>query len=172
MILAIDTYYYNTRAKTVCIDFIDWQAASPSNIVEEFTESYDQYESGSFYKRELPCILSILKKYNLTKIKAIIVDGYVTLNSEGKKGLGGYLYEAIDQSVPIIGVAKSKFREENIHSIEILRGESKKPLYISAIGVDLTTASDFITNMHGQFRIPTLFQILDGKTKEDKVGPN
>ena len=170
MILAIDTYYYKTKAKTVCIEFSGWQDSIPSNIIQEYTESYDEYESGSFYKRELPCIISIIKNYNLENVKAIIIDGYVILNNEGKKGLGGHLYDSIEKSVPIIGVAKSKFKEENIYSKEIYRGNSTKPLYISALGIDMQSAANLLIDMHGKYRIPTLLQILDGQTKKEKVG--
>lgn len=35
------------------------------------------YEPGSFYKRELPCILSLLKDI-YKQLDAIVIDGYAT----------------------------------------------------------------------------------------------
>jgi len=168
MKLAIDTYYSENQAKTVCISFDNWDDSLPSNITEEFTKNFLEYEPGAFYKRELPCILSILDQFDIEKIDVIIVDSYVLLNDAGKLGLGGHLYEAINKSTPIIGVAKSKFKDGTKFSKEILRGGSKKPLFISAIGIDLEEAANSIRSMHGEYRFPTLLQILDGKTKEKK----
>ncbi|MCJ8155622.1 hypothetical protein MKJ01_17835 [Chryseobacterium sp. SSA4.19] len=47
-----------------------------------------------------------MKKINLKVGDSIIVDGYVTLDNDGKLGLGGYLYDAMGQKVPVIGLAK------------------------------------------------------------------
>ncbi|WP_103071798.1 endonuclease V [Aquimarina sediminis] len=166
MILAFDTYYYDNKAKTVCVSFENWNDSKPLDIDSEIIEGVEAYEPGSFYKRELPCILSLLKRMPITDIDYIIVDGFVLLDDEGKLGLGGHLFDAIDKSVPVLGVAKSGFHENKKNVRELLRGESIKPLYISAIGVELDRAYDMIKSMHGDFRMPTLLQILDTKTKE------
>lgn len=165
MILAFDTYYFEDKAKTVCVSFNNWTDESPAGIKEEILDGILDYEPGSFYKRELPCIVSLLKKYDLKEVELIIVDSYVLLDDEGKLGLGGHLYEHLYKAIPIIGVAKSRFKTNNQNSRALLRGDSKKPLYISAVAVDLDKAVDWIKSMHGNYRMPTLLQILDAKTR-------
>jgi deoxyribonuclease V len=172
MILAFDTYYFEDKAKTVCISFENWSDPVPSGIEVEVMEGISEYEPGSFYKREMPCILSLLKRYNLKDVDLIIVDSYVLLDDAGKLGLGGHLYEHLDRAIPIIGVAKSRFNSNILNVKELLRGDSIKPLYISAIDIDLEEAYNLVQSMHGSYRMPTLLQILDAKTreKEEKVG--
>ena len=53
------------------------------------------------------------------------------------------------------------FKDIDETRIEVLRGESKKPLYITAKGIDLHKAAEFIQKMHGDFRIPTLLKLVD-----------
>ncbi len=166
MILAFDSYYYDNKARTVCVLFNHWEDAQPANILNETIEGVMEYEPGAFYKRELPCILSLLKKVDLTTIDCIIVDGFVILDDEGKYGLGGYLFDELSKKIPIIGVAKSGFRSNKKHVKELFRGESSKPLYITAIGVELDLAYLKVQSMHGIYRMPTLLQIMDTKSKE------
>ncbi|MEP2277901.1 MAG: endonuclease V, partial [Maribacter sp.] len=75
----------------------------------------------------------------------------------------------LDKKIPIIGVAKTGFHSNKLNTKALLRGESKNPLYISAIGVELNLAYENIKSMHGKYRMPTLLQLMDSKTKE-KVG--
>jgi deoxyribonuclease V len=169
LILAFDTYYYNNSAKTVAVQFENWIDQDPISIESEIKNDVVAYEPGSFYKRELPCIISLLKKFNLQKIKYIVIDGYCILNNQGKFGLGGYLYEHLNRKITIIGVAKTSFFQNTDHVFELLRGESIKPLFITAIGIPLQQASKYISNMHGEYRMPTLLQIVDRHTKTKKV---
>ena len=63
-------------------------------------------------------------------------------------------------------MAKSGFYGNNKNVCELKRGESKKPLFITALGMDLKTAFENVKSMHGNFRMPTLLQMLDTLTKE------
>jgi exodeoxyribonuclease-5/deoxyribonuclease V len=166
MILAFDTYYYDNKAKTVALSFKNWEDAHEQNVYSEILKNVEEYSSGEFYKRELPCILSLLNKINLSEIDFIIIDGFVYLNDELKKGLGAYLYESLQQKIPIIGVAKNDFISLQKNKRLLFRGESKNPHYITAIGIDLDTAKSNIQMMHGEYRIPTLLKRLDMITKE------
>ncbi|PKH51135.1 endonuclease V [Tenacibaculum sp. Bg11-29] len=167
MIIAFDTYYYENKAKTIGVSFNKWENDKPIEIYSEIIEGIAEYEPGSFYKREMPCIISLLKKIDLNDVQFIIVDGYVILDDDGKYGLGGHLYEKLGEKIPIIGVAKSGYDSNKLNSKALLRGESKKPLYISAIGIELNLAFEYIKSMHGNYRMPTLLQIMDTKTKEN-----
>jgi exodeoxyribonuclease-5/deoxyribonuclease V len=166
MILAFDSYYFDNKAKTVCVAFEDWCSDKPYKIYDETIEHTEDYQSGEFYKRELPCIISLLNKIDIQSIDIIIVDGFVFLDDDGKLGLGGYLYQTLQQKIPVIGVAKNNFATIVHCKQALLRGESMKPLYITAIGVDVQEATQKIKSMHGEFRIPTLLKMLDGHTKE------
>jgi len=166
MILAFDTYYYDGKAKTIAVSFNDWEDEEPKQIYTDIIEGVADYEPGSFYKRELPCILSLLKQINLEEIDIIIVDGYTTLEDH-KLGLGGHLYEALEKKIPIVGVAKSEFQTKKSAFKKVLRGESIKPLFVSTIGIDLENTCTNIKKMHGKYRMPTLLQIVDTKTKEN-----
>ncbi|MDY8137307.1 endonuclease V [Aquimarina sp. 2201CG5-10] len=168
MKLAFDVQYYESYAKTVCVIFSDWNDPEPTDIIIEEVKNVASYIPGEFYKRELPCIQVILKNLNLDVIELIIVDGYVHLDDTKKFGLGGYLYTSLDNQIPVIGVAKSGFHNNKKHVRELLRGESVKPLYITAIGIDLEEATKAIQSMHGVYRMPTILQIVDTKTKETK----
>ncbi len=166
MILALDTYYFDDKAKTVGLEFTNWTDNIETNIYTETLRNVEEYKSGEFYRRELPCILSLIKQYNLKGYEVIIVDGYVYLDDAGKLGLGGFLYESLNQEIPIIGVAKTSFFTINKNKNSLWRGESKKPLFITSIGIDLNDATERIKIMDGEFRIPTLLKKLDRLTKE------
>jgi len=166
MIVAVDVYYKETKAKTVSIEFENWEDEVPGKINILELEEFAEYITGEFYKRELPCIIKVLEMSDLSQTEAIIIDGYVVLNNNGKPGLGGYLYEALNSQVPIIGVAKKSFFSNKKFIKEVLRGSSKNPLYISSKGLALEDAATFIRKMNGKYRIPTLLKILDQKTRE------
>lgn len=165
MILAFDTYYFGEKAYTVCLEFESWESDSYINCYSEIKTGVKEYISGEFYKRELPCILSLLSKINLANVEYIIIDGFVYVDDEGKLGLGGHLSESINFAIPVIGLAKTDFASIKMKKFSIIRGESTKPLYISAIGLDLENAANLVKSMHGDFRIPTLLKKLDVLTK-------
>ncbi|WP_282080220.1 endonuclease V [Aquimarina algiphila] len=166
MKLAFDVQYYETHAKSVCVCFDNWDDDLPTNIIVKEVQDIAPYVPGEFYKRELPCITTIVQEFDLNHITCIIVDGYVYLDDHKKLGLGGHLYEELDHKIPIIGVAKSSFHDNKKHVHEVYRGESTKPLYVTAVGIDLEEAKNHILSMHGNYRMPTLLQILDTTTKE------
>lgn len=166
MILAFDTYYFDNKAKTVCISFENWSNEINYNIVTEIIENIEEYIPGEFYKRELPCILSLLNRFELNTVETIIIDGFVYLDNDEKFGLGAYLYEKLNKKIAVIGVAKTNFATLEKNKKALFRGESKKPLFITAVGIDLEDAFRHIQNMEGEFRIPTLLKELDRLTKE------
>ena len=165
MLIAIDVYYKNGRAKSVSIEFDNWTDEKPTQIHTVELDKIAEYVPGEFYKRELPCILKVLKKSDLSKVDAIIVDSYVQLDDEGKLGLGGYLFHYLEEKIPVVGVAKKKYLSVEKLAVEVLRGKSEKPLFVTALGVDLAEAAAKVQGMAGEFRFPELLKILDGKTK-------
>ncbi|WP_262494690.1 endonuclease V [Flavobacterium davisii] len=164
MILAIDVYYINEIAKSVGVLF-DWKDIHPQEVIIDIKEGVAEYVPGEFYKRELPCIEALLKKIPLEKIKIIIIDGHIYVDDSLKYGLGGYVWELLEKKIPIIGVAKNAFHSNTSTVVPLYRGESKKPLYVSAIGMEITEAVTHLQNMQGDFRIPSILKELDTITK-------
>ncbi len=68
----------------------------------------EPYQSGQFYKREMPCILKLLQQIS-EPYDIIIIDGYVYLDGKSQEGLGKYLYDNLQDKKPVIGIAKNKF---------------------------------------------------------------
>jgi len=169
MIIAVDVYYEEHRAKAVGVIFQRWDDPEPLEIITSYTENPHVYEAGSFYKRELPCIQELLKLTNINQIHTIVVDGYVYLNNEKKPGLGYYVYSNFSGEIPVIGVAKSSFHDNEVNVKEIYRGSSSKPLYITSVGIELEAASRHIQSMYGEYRFPHLLKLLDKQTKEAQL---
>ena len=166
MILAIDVHYKETTAKAVGALIQRWEDAVAQQYIIKYIDKVEEYVPGAFYKRELPCILEILKDIDLRSLHYIIIDGFVVLDDSGKPGLGAYVYESIQQQVPVIGVAKTNFHQNEQHVIPVLRGASANPLYVTAIGTDVQQAAEHIKTMHGEFRLPTVLKEMDRITKE------
>jgi deoxyribonuclease V len=167
MILAIDVHYKPDAAKVVCAVLQHWKDRSASHYWIKYVKNVSPYMPGAFYKRELPCMLEILQDVDFATIECIIIDGYVVLDDTGKPGLGTHLYESIQQKVPVIGVAKSSFYQNTKNVVPVLRGESKKPLFVTAAGIALQQAANNILNMYGKYRMPDVLKELDRKTKEE-----
>jgi deoxyribonuclease V len=159
MIAAVDVCYSETAATAGGVLFTHWSSKQPARELLEFIEQVEPYEPGSFYKRELPCLLKLLEPVK-DRAETIIVDGYVWLGPHSRSGLGAHLYEALAKKVPVIGVAKSVFRGAT-NAEAVLRGRSLRPLYVTAAGMDPVVAARNILGMHGPHRIPSLLKRVD-----------
>lgn len=165
MIIAVDVHYKASAAKAVSIEFLHWEDEVPCKINVEKIGGCTDYIPGEFYKRELPCIMRVLKKSDLRQAEAIIIDGYVILDDHGKPGLGVYLFRELKKKIPVIGVAKTPFKNNQKYVKKVYRGTSSKPLLITSQGMELQEAADKIHLMKGKFRIPLLLKTLDRETK-------
>jgi deoxyinosine 3'endonuclease (endonuclease V) len=99
----------------------------------------------------------------------IIIDGYVFLDDNQKAGLGYHLYKSLEDDIPVIGVAKTAFKDNKALVAEVYRGISRKPLFVTSIGIELKDAAENIRNMHGGFRMPGLLKLLDTHTKNNGI---
>lgn len=158
MIACVDVDYRENKAVAACVVFQDWTDPEPVAEYIELIHDVEPYQPGQFYLRELPCLLKVLNKVS-EPLSTIIVDGYVWLDKSEKPGLGAKLYEALENSVPIVGVAKSAFAGS--FGIPVTRGMSTRPLFVTSVGIDPKTASQYIQQMHGPNRIPTLLKRVD-----------
>lgn len=155
MVLALDVHYKETGSGNAVGVLFDWEDNQPKEIIVEYLDAASEYEPGKFYKRELPCLLKVIERVNLTGLEAIIIDGYVFIDNDLQFGLGGILWEKLEKQMPIIGIAKTSFFKNKETVIEVLRGQSHKPLYVSAIDYPISKAVENIARMHGDYRIPT-----------------
>lgn len=157
-IAALDAHYPETGgARVGCVVFARWSDATPRFETATTVDAVAAYEPGAFYKREAPCLLAALAALDATP-ETIVVDGYATLDPEGRAGLGAHLSRALGR--PVIGVAKSAFAGAS-HARAVLRGAATRPLFVTAIGMDPDAAAERVRAMHGPHRIPTLLARAD-----------
>lgn len=156
---ALDVHYSQDTATAACAVFRHWEDAAPVALLSTVKTDVSAYRSGRFFERELPCLLSILHVAG-RRFDSIVIDGYVHLNSSVGKGLGRHLAEALGYPATVVGVAKTPLMVAT-RFVPVLRGRSSKPLFVSAIGCPLGKAQEWIRDMHGPYRVPTLLKIVD-----------
>ena len=159
MIACVDVYYGTTHARAACVLFKDWSDERGIRQISERITGIKPYLPGRFYLRELPCLLRVISGISHL-LDIIVIDGYVWLDQYQSPGLGAHLFKALGESVPVIGVAKSPFKGAE-SAQRIFRGRSKRPLYITAAGINQEIAAEYIRKMHGKYRIPTLLKEVD-----------
>lgn len=159
MIAAMDVCYRNGLAVAACVIFEEWTSKESVAELQERMAEIQPYQSGRFYKRELPCLLALWNHVR-TRIEAVIIDGYVWLGPENSPGLGAHLHRALGKEAAVIGVAKTPFKGAP-NAQRVLRGTSRRPLYVTAAGIDPHVAAKNIERMHGPHRIPTILKRVD-----------
>lgn len=159
MIACVDVAYHDHEAGAACVLFREWGDAQGEREITAKIGRVEEYQPGRFYRRELPCLLAVLGMV-AEPLEVVIVDGYVWLGVGDAPGLGALLYEALGRSTAVIGVAKSRFSGAT-GAVPVLRGGSRRPLYVTAAGMDVHAAARNIGAMHGAHRIPTLLKRVD-----------
>lgn len=164
LIFTVDVQYQEQTATAAGLLFPHWDKADIAHTLTKEITAIAPYEPGFFYKRELPCILSLLEDvaihHPIAQLEAIVVDGFVTLGEDHKPGLGMYLYDRLNHQVPVMGVAKRQFFGTP-KVCEVYRGQSQSPLFVTAQGMDLEQAKAHVKSMHGDHRLPTLLKRVD-----------
>lgn len=148
-----------TTAIAACVVITDWQDAVAASEHVVNISNVREYQPGQFYRRELPCIEAVLALLP-TPPTCIVIDGYVWLDDQDHPGLGKYLYDALNQAIPIVGVAKNPFKR-SLHAHQLCRGHSTRPLYITSAGIPITQAANHIADMHGPHRFPSILKRVD-----------
>ncbi len=159
MIACFDVHYDNDCANAAAIVFNQWADEKP---VEQYIVRCNQvgeYCAGSFYQRELAPLREVIQQIK-HPIHTYVIDAYCHLSVDCSPGLGAYLHQELPHNSAVIGVAKNCFRETD-HAIELLRGGSDRPLFVSSIGIDYQTAANHIKSMTGNYRMPTLLKMVD-----------
>ena len=161
MIIAIDVFYHaNSNTATVAgVLFKNFNNETSEQNLIIHIDQVEPYISGEFYKREMPCICKLLDQVQIP-ISTIVIDGYVSLGEQQHPGLGMKLYQHLGGKTPIIGVAKNSFMGVP-KACEVYRGKSKKPLFITSVGIELEQAKQHIQSMAGKDRFPLLLKEAD-----------
>ena len=154
----------NDQAHAACVVFENWTDRKASEERLLTIDKVQPYVPGQFYRRELPCVLAVLHELASTP-SLVVVDGYVWLDADNKPGLGGHLYHALHEKVPVVGIAKTHFATAT--PTEVLRGTSKRPLYVTATGIEVSVVAENVRKMHGKHRLPTLLQRCDRLSKQN-----
>jgi len=159
MIACTDTYYTDAGSSTAVVQFEDWNdVCALIESVHHRDLDAAEYVPGQFFRRELPCIVSAIEPIRHA-LDCIVIDGYVWLDSQNRQGLGAYLFDELGQSVPVIGVAKTRFAGSG--GVEVFRGKSSRPLLVTAAGIEVSQAAQNIQAMAGSTRIPVLLKRAD-----------
>ncbi len=164
MLLAVDVQYDDAadQAGIAALVFDSWQSSSFEHCLTTTHSHLETYEPGFFYRRELPCLMPVVSQAcEQYPIDIIIIDGFVDLGID-KPGLGRYVFEALNEAIPIIGVAKNPFTASG--ALPVIRGDSRKPLWISSTH-DVQLAAQQVGLMHGRYRLPTLLKEVDSRAR-------
>jgi deoxyribonuclease V len=92
------------------------------------------------------------------RLGLLVIDGYADLDPAGRPGLGAHAHAAF--GVPVIGVAKTRFRTAT-HAVEVLRGRSAWPLFVTAAGLPVAPGRQLVRRMAGPFRLPDALRRAD-----------
>jgi len=159
MLALVDVHYTGAAARAACLLAESWASGTASSEWTVELDSVAPYRPGYFFERELPCLIAALSRVT-APLEAILVDGYVELDARGKPGLGAHLHDHLERKIPVVGVAKHSFAGSEFAS-RVLRGESRKPLFVTARGMAREAAAERVFSMHGEYRVPTLCRQVD-----------
>jgi deoxyribonuclease V len=158
--VCLDVDYREDTAMAAALVFEHWNDARPARALTRLVTGVESYVPGQFYRRELPCLLAVLAQVN-EPLETVVIDGYVWLEDESRPGLGAHLFQHFNGTIPVIGVAKTRFLASR-NSVAVTRGDcSTKPLHVTAAGMSADRAAEYIRSMHGGYRIPTLLREVD-----------
>jgi deoxyribonuclease V len=158
-LVIVDVDYRESFAIAAAIVANSWEASAAVETRIAKINPIQPYRPGSFFERELPCILQVLQSIQ-SPYRAIVIDGYVDLDASGRPGLGAHLHARLQKTIPVIGIAKTAFHGSSF-AISVLRGKSQKPLYVTARGIKTEDAAILVKRMHGDHRLPTLVKNVE-----------
>ena len=149
MNVCIDVCYTEQVAITAGVLFVNWRDAEPCDELAAVTGNVHPYTAGQFRNRELEPLLAVLKESPRRP-----TSGHIWLHYASTAGLGAYVCDALNEGVPVTGVANKRFGASCVAD-EVLRS-SRRPLYVTSAGIDSRTATDNILQMHGEHRVPDI----------------
>jgi deoxyribonuclease V len=159
---AVDVYYPEAGGAIAAL-----VVAADAGFAAPFAEhvvrvgSVAPYRPGAFFERELPAVAAVLEV--AVPLELLVIDGYVTLDPAGRPGLGAHAH--VRFGIPVIGVAKTAFRAAT-HAVEVLRGDSTRPLYVTAAGLPDAEAARLVRAMAGPHRMPDALRRVDQLSRQ------
>jgi deoxyribonuclease V len=157
LLVAVDVHYLpDAGARAAMVAAGDRRFSLVTSTRTVMIPAVAPYRPGEFYQRELPPLRAVLPASS--ELALIVVDGYVDLDPGGRPGLGAHVHA--EYGVPVIGVAKTAF-ESATHAAHVLRGQSVRPLYVTAAGMPRRDAADLVAQMAGRFRLPDALKRVD-----------
>ena len=166
MIACFDVHYDDQGANAAAILFEQWTDDWPAEQLVVRCENVGDYQAGSFYQRELAPLRAVIDQIAVP-VHTFVIDAYCHLSEDRAPGLGDYLYQSLAEDAVVIGVAKNRFRGTD-HAVEVFRGDSKRPLFVSSIGVEYQAAANRIQSVAGRNREPTLLKAVDRLCRDAK----
>ncbi len=157
-ILDVD-YTAAPGATAACVVAERWTDPVPIETHALPIANVQPYAPGRFFERELPCLLAVLPRISVP-IEVLVIDGYVVLDADGTPGLGAHLHAHFGGRSAVVGVAKTPYHG-SAFATPVLRGGSRNPLFVTAVGLDVAEAARHVAGMHGKHRIPTLLGWVD-----------
>jgi len=155
--VAVDVHYRGDGgARAAMVAAGDRRFSQVVRTQTAMVSAVDPYRPGEFYRRELPPLRAVIPSAG--ELSLIVVDGYVDLDPDGRPGLGAHVHAEF--AVPVVGVAKTAFGTAT-HAARVLRGQSSRPLYVTAAGMTIADAADLVTEMAGRFRVPDALKTVD-----------
>ena len=156
----LDVAYALGGVGVACLLADSWTTATPTMEIRKWLPCAPaDYVPGEFYRRELPMLRAVIDDLT-SRPSLLVIDGYVWLGATGPPGLGAHLFAELRATTPIVGVAKTGYRNDT-WSERVYRGKNRKPLYVTAAGVETARAAALVASMHGKHRIPTLLRQVD-----------
>jgi deoxyribonuclease V len=154
---AVDVHYLDdASARAALVAARDQRFSTVTRTRTAIVGTRARYRPGEFYLRELPALRAVLPATG--GLALIVVDGYVDLDPAGRPGLGAHVHAEF--GVPVVGVAKSPFRTAT-HAVPVCRGQSSRPLYVTAAGMTVADAAVLVAEMAGPFRLPDALKHVD-----------
>jgi deoxyribonuclease V len=162
MIACLDVHYRAAQARAAAVLLDSWTQHTPTASYVTDIADVQPYQPGSFYRRELPCLLAVLRLLPAAP-RVIVIDGYAWVSPERGPGLGARLGDALPYRAIVVGVAKSEFASLAGSALVdlVYRGASRVPLFVSSIGIGPREAGALVREMHGSHRIPDVLRSVD-----------
>ncbi len=159
MIACFDVHYGEDSARAATVVLRRWEDSTAADQASHSVTEFGDYRPGNFYQRELKPLQELIARIH-HPIKYFVVDAYCHLSADRSPGLGAYLHELLPVGSVVLGVAKNRFRGST-HAVELFRGSSDRPLFITSIGIDYECAAKHIESMAGAHRIPSMLKMAD-----------
>ena len=157
LFVAVDVHYpHDDIARAAMVAADERRFSRVTRTRTAMVRASAPYRPGEFYLRELPPLRTVIPASG--DLGLIVIDGYVDLDPDSRPGLGAHVHAEFD--VPVIGVAKTRFKTAT-HAAQVFRGQSARPLYVTAAGMTVADAAGVVREMAGRFRLPDALKLAD-----------